>query len=106
MGILFSLEPILRVEAFGLGLVSKWSCSEHDELYLSHVFEEFLTTPARQVPVIIVLLCASNAKRPVNTRATTQELATGELDLAPVHTPLWRSDKIPVCLGIEVLAPA
>lgn len=73
---------------------------------LAHVGEHFLSTPTRQIPVVKVLLGATDAKRTVDARATSQKFSTAEFDLSVVHSGHWWGDQIPVGFGVKVLRPA
>lgn len=74
-------------------------------VYLSHIFEEILTTPSVQAPIIIVLLVPANAKRAIAPAAATQESSATQFHLAIIYSMHWRSDDIPIGLRIEIIRP-
>ena len=73
--------------------------------YLSHVFEELITTPPRHVSIVVVLLAATYGKSSVTTRAAAEELASTELDLAVINSRALLRDDVPNCLFVKVLGP-
>lgn len=75
-------------------------------MYLGHILEELLATPALETPVVVVLLGAPNAESPVASRAATKELASAQLHLAVVDGGLLFRDDIPIGFKVEEFGPA
>lgn len=108
VALFIGLEPWLGMECLGLALLSApWSIPfQGHKSDLSHVFEELLSAPSLQSPVIVVLLAPTNAKSAIASTAATKELSSAELDLAVVHTRHRRGNNVPVGLRVEILRPA
>jgi hypothetical protein len=63
-------KPFLSVEILGpYPLISLLYTSlfDFEFRYLLHILKHLLTTPARHVPIVIVLWCTTDAKRSVHT---------------------------------------
>lgn len=73
---------------------------------LAHVLEEFLSTPARELPVIVILLGATDAQCSIASRRSTKELSTAQLDLTVIDALSGNSDNVPVCFRIKISGPS
>lgn len=74
--------------------------------YLVHVLEELITTPAVKAPIIIVLLSTADDEGAVASRATTEELASAQLDLTVACGAIWHGDDVPISLFVKIPGPA
>ena len=109
VAILGGFEPWLGLEGLGLResamtSVTKGACCE--AVHLLHVSEKFFATPTGHIPIVVVLLGATNSKSAIAARGATEELASAQLHLATINTRTLFGYDVPVGFLIEILRPA
>lgn len=75
-------------------------------IHLLHILKELCATPARHVPVIIVLFGTSDNERSIATRGTSEKLAPAQLHLAPIDASTLLGYDVPVSLLVKILRPS